>query len=84
MSDKNHPINRLPERSPSDAKDWDQGVPEVPSSPERPLVIPANKHVRDMAVTCIGSPEGVAAPGDTYAQHEAHSHSVAERPPEKL
>jgi hypothetical protein len=87
MSDKDHPILQRPQRPMSGAGDWDSSVPGVPSRPERPLQIPDNsaRGQRTFPVTCIGSPEGaVAAPGDTYAQHEAHSHSVAEPPPKVL
>jgi hypothetical protein len=86
MSDKNHPINARPKRPMSGAKDWDRGVPEVPSKPERPLQIPdnSNRRQRTFPVTCIGSPEGVATSGDTYAMHEAHSHTTAHPAPSKL
>jgi hypothetical protein len=86
MSDKDHPIFQRPQRPMSDASSWVPGGPEVPARPERPLQIPdnSNRGQRTFSVTCYGSPEGVTAPGDTYAQHEAHSHTTGEPPPSKL
>jgi hypothetical protein len=34
---KNHPINELPERPPSDSSSWDRGVAEVPSAASMPV-----------------------------------------------
>jgi hypothetical protein len=86
MSDKDHPILQRPQRPMSGASDWDRGIPEVPSRPTRERVAPDNSGRRKpfFDVTTIGSPEGVAAPGDTYAQHEAHSHTTGEPPPKVL
>jgi hypothetical protein len=86
MSDKNHPLLQRPKRPMSGAEDWDNSVPEVPSKPERPLQIPdnSNRGQRTFPVTCYGSPEGSAAPGDAYAAHEAHSHTTAHPAPSKL
>jgi hypothetical protein len=83
---KDHPLLQRPQRPMSGAEHWNSSVPEVPSKPERPLQIPDNsaRGQRTFPVTCIGSPGGAASPGDTWAQHEAHSHTTGEPPPSKL
>jgi hypothetical protein len=86
MSDKNHPINQKPKRPSAKASDWDSGVPEVPSKPDRPLVQPDNSNRRaphGITVTSIESPAGKAVKGDAYAAHTNNS-AIANPSPKKL